>query len=121
MAKITDKQALTEFQAFINQRASSGVLLARTVTHMTLTDGVLTATFDPASIGMDQNIFDHINVFPNLAEFVGAPLMFKDDQGSRLRICVTRVDTVPADGTSLGSATAAELYRAGTGEDLPTS
>ena len=121
MKKITVKQALAEFQDFIDQRASSGVLLAKTVTSLTLTDNVLTATFNSESIGMDQATFDHINVFPNLAKFVGTPLMFKDDQGSRLRTCVTRVDTVSADGTSLGSATAAELYRAGTGEDLPTS
>mgnify|MGYP001644203970 CR=1 FL=1 len=108
-------------QAFIDQRASSGVVLAKTITSLTLADGVLTATFDPAAAGMDQATFDTVNAFPNLAKFVGTPMMSKDDQGARLRTRITRVDTVSADGRSLGSATAAELYRAGTGEDLPAS
>lgn len=119
--EITDEQALAEVQAFIDQRASSGVVLAKTVTSLTLADGVLTATFDPAAAGMDQATFDRLNAFPNLAKFVGTPMMAKDDQGARLRTRITRVDTVSADGRSLGSATAAELYRAGTGEDLPAS
>lgn len=119
--EITDEQALAEVQAFIDQRASSGVVLAKTVTNLTLADGVLTATFDPAAAGMDQATFDTVNAFPNLAKFVGTPMMSKDDQAARLRSRITRVDTVSADGRSLGSATAAELYRAGTGEDLPAS
>ena len=119
--EITDEQALAEVQAFIDQRASSGVVLAKTITSLTLADGVLTATFDPAAAGMDQATFDTVNAFPNLAKFVGTPMMSKDDQGARLRTRITRVDTVSADGRSLGSATAAELYRAGTGEDLPAS
>lgn len=119
--EITDEQALAEVQAFIDQRASSGIVLAKTVTSLTLADGVLTATFDPAAAGMDQATFDRLNAFPNLAKFVGTPMMSKDDQGARLRSRITRVDTVSADGRSLGSATAAELYRAGTGEDLPAS
>ena len=118
MKKITVKQALAEFQDFIDQRASSGVLLAKTVTSLTLTDNVLTATFNPESIGMDQATFDAINAFPNLAKFIGSPMSFSDEQGDRLRTRVTRVDTVMADGTPAGSMTAAELYKVGTGKDL---
>ena len=118
---ITDEQARAELQAFIDGRAAAGVAIAKTVTDLTVTDGVVTATFDPAAAGMDQATFDAVNAFPNLAKFVGAPMESDDEQGNRLRTRVTRVDTVSADGKSLGSMTAAELYRVGTGKDLPSS
>ena len=118
---ITDEQARAEFQAFIDERAAAGVAIAKTVTDLTVKDGIVTATFDPAAAGMDQTTFDAVNAFPNLAKFVGSPMESDNEQGNRLRTRVTRVDTVSADGKSLGSMTAAELYRAGTGKDLPSS
>lgn len=121
VAAITDEEACAEFQAFVDERAAAGVVIAKTVTSITCADGVVTAVFDPASIGMDQAAFDAINAFPNLAKFIGSPMSFSDEQGDRLRTRVTRVDTVMADGTPAGSMTAAELYKVGTGKDLPSS
>lgn len=118
VAAITDEEACAEFQAFVDERAAAGVVIAKTVTSITCADGVVTAVFDPASIGMDQAAFDAINAFPNLAKFIGSPMSFSDEQGDRLRTRVTRVDTVMADGTPAGSMTAAELYKVGTGKDL---
>lgn len=118
VAAITDEEACAEFQAFVNERAAAGVVIAKTVTSITCADGVVTAVFDPASTGMDQAAFDTINAFPNLAKFIGTPMSFSDEQGDRLRTRVTRVDTVMADGTPAGSMTAAELYKVGTGKDL---
>ena len=118
VAAITDEEACAEFQAFVDERAAAGVVIAKTVTSITCADGVVTAVFDPASTGMDQATFDAINAFPNLAKFIGSPMSFSDEQGDRLRTRVTRVDTVMADGTPAGSMTAAELYKVGTGKDL---
>jgi len=118
VAAITDEEACAEFQAFVDERAAAGVMIAKTVTSITCADGVVTAVFDPASTGMDQATFDTINAFPNLAKFIGSPMSFSDEQGDRLRTRVTRVDTVMADGTPAGSMTAAELYKVGTGKDL---
>ena len=118
VAAITDEEACAEFQAFVDERAAAGVMIAKTVTSITCADGVVTAVFDPASTGMDQATFDAINAFPNLAKFIGSPMSFSDEQGDRLRTRVTRVDTVMADGTPAGSMTAAELYKVGTGKDL---
>lgn len=118
VAAITDEEACAEFQAFVDERAAAGVMIAKTVTSITCADGVVTAVFDPASTGMDQATFDTINAFPNLAKFIGTPMSFSDEQGDRLRTRVTRVDTVMADGTPAGSMTAAELYKVGTGKDL---
>lgn len=118
VAAITDEEACAEFQAFVDERAAAGVVIAKTVTSITCADGVVTAVFDPASTGMDQAAFDAINAFPNLAKFIGTPMSFSDEQGDRLRTRVTRVDTVMADGTPAGSMTAAELYKVGTGKDL---
>lgn len=118
VAAITDEEACAEFQAFVDERAAAGVMIAKTVTSITCADGVVTAVFDPASTGMDQATFDTINAFPNLAKFIGSPMSFSDEQGDRLRTRVTRVDTIMADGTPAGSMTAAELYKVGTGKDL---
>ena len=116
---ISDAEAQAEFQAYIDERAAAGVMVAKAVTSVTVTDGIVTATFDPAAAGLPQAVFNDLNPFPNLAEFVGSPMAFADEQGDRLRTRVTRVDTVNVDGTPLGSSTAAELYYGGTGQELP--
>lgn len=117
-AEISDDQVRAEFQEFVNERANSGVMIAKAITSVTFSDGVVSVVFDPESIGMDRETFDYINAFPNLAKFIGTPMAFKDDQGNRLRTRVERIDTFDAAGNSLGSATKAEIYEMGTGEKL---
>ena len=115
---ISDEATCAEIQAYVDERAAAGVVIAQTVTSITCADGVVTAIFDPGSISMDQETFDYLNAFSNLADFIGNPLAFDNDQGQRLRTRVTRVDTVMANGSSAGSMTAAEIYKNGTGKDL---
>jgi len=117
-ASVTDAEVVAAFQAYIDERAGAGVVIAKAVTDVSFTNRVVRVTFDPAAAGIDQATFDTINPFDNLAEFAGDPIMFDNDQGNRLRPAIDAVETVRADGTPLGTMTTAELYKAGTGEDL---
>jgi hypothetical protein len=105
----TDAQAKEAFESFINERVNSGVLLAKSVTSVTVNGGVVTVTLDPDPVVLDTSPFD------NLAKLFGIPVAFNDDDGVWLRKTVQRVDVVDADGKSLGSMTAAELNKMGAG------
>lgn len=105
----TDAQVKEAFESFINERANSGVLLAKSVTSVTVTDGMVTVTVDPDPVVLETSPFDH------LAKLFGVPVAFNDDQGVWLRKTVQRVDVVDAEGNSLGSMTAADLNKMGTG------
>jgi hypothetical protein len=108
-AAVTDAEVVDAFRTFLDQRAASGVLIARAVTDLSFSHRVLRATFDPAAAGLDQATFDRINPFENLADFVSSPLAFNTDLGIRLRPAIDTVETVRADGTPLGSRTTAEI------------
>lgn len=116
---ISEEEAVAEFQAFVDDRKAHNVSIANAITGITISNGVVSVAFDPASAGVDQETFDAINPFPNLAEFVGTPMTFADEQGNRLRTVVKEVHATDASGNVIGTATAAELYKIGTGEDLP--
>lgn len=118
-APISEEEAVAEFQAFVDERKAHDVVIAKTITGVTISDGVVSVAFDPASAGIDQATFDSINPFPNLAEFVGTPMCFANEQGDRLRTVVKEVHATDAAGNIIGTATAAELYKIGTGDDLP--
>lgn len=105
----TNAQVKDAFEAFINERANSGVMLAQSVTDVTVSDGVVTVTLDADPVVLDLSPFD------NQAELFGVPVAFNDDDGVWLRKTVQRVDVVDADGNSLGSMTAAELNKMGAG------
>jgi hypothetical protein len=105
----TDAQAKEAFESFINERVNSGVLLAKSVTSVTVNGGVVTVTLDPDPVVLDTSPFD------NLAKLFGIPVAFNDDDGVWLRKKVQRVDVIDADGKSLGSMTAAELNKMGAG------
>lgn len=105
----TNAQVKEAFESFINERASSGVMLAQSVTDVTVSDGVVTVTLDADPVVLDLSPFD------NQAELFGVPVAFNDDDGVWLRKTVQRVDVVDADGNSLGSMTAAELNKMGAG------
>ncbi|MCV7078464.1 hypothetical protein [Mycobacterium szulgai] len=105
----TGAQVKAAFEAFINERANSGVMLAQSVTSVTVTGGVVTVALNPDPVVLD------LSPFKNLAELFGVPVAFNDDEGVWLRQTVQRVDVVDAAGKSLGSMTAAELNKMGAG------
>lgn len=104
----TNAEVVEAFETWINERASSGVMLAQSVTSVTMADGVLTVTVDPGPVVLELSPFD------NHAELFGTPAAFDDEQGVWLRRSVQRVDVVDASGRSLGSMTATELNRRAT-------
>jgi ABC-type Fe3+-citrate transport system substrate-binding protein len=103
----TDAQVKEAFESFINGRANSGVMLAQSVTSVTVTGGVVTVTVDAKPVVLELSPFD------NLAKLFGTPVAFNDDDGVWLRQTVQRVDVADANGKSLGSMTAAELNKMG--------
>lgn len=105
----TDAQVKDAFQSYINEWANSGVMLAQSVTSVTVTGGVVTVTVDAKPIVLELSPFD------NLAKLFGTPIAFNDDEGVWLRRTVQRVDVVDAAGKSLGSMTAEELNKMGAG------
>lgn len=105
----TDAQVKDAFQSYINERANSGVMLAQSVTSVTVSGGVVTVTVDAKPVVLELSPFD------NLAKLFGTPVAFNDDEGVWLRQTVQRVDVVDAAGNSLGSMTAAELNKMGAG------
>lgn len=105
----TDAQVKSAFESYINERASSGVMLAKSVTSVTVTGGVVTVTVDAKPVVLELSPFD------NLAKLFGTPVAFNDEDGVWLRETVQRVDVVDANGKSLGSMTASELNKMGAG------
>lgn len=105
----TDAQVKQAFEAFITERANSGVMLAQSVTSVTVTNGVVTVVVDAEPVVLETSPFD------NLAKLFGTPVAFNDDEGVWLRKTVQRVDVVDASGNALGSMTAAELNKMGAG------
>lgn len=107
--QVTDEEVLDAFKSFFDERASSGVVLAKSVSSITFLDGVLRVTFDPATAGIGQDLFDTANVFPNLANFVATPIAFNDEIGNRIRPVVDSIETVHADGSPLGTFSRADI------------
>jgi hypothetical protein len=105
----TDAQVKDVFEAFINERASRGVVLAKSVTSVTVAAGVVTIALNAPPAVIEQSPFD------NQAKLFGTPVAFNDDQGVWLRQTVQRVEVVDAAGKSLGSMTATELNKMGAG------
>lgn len=105
----TDAEVVQAFQAYIKERADAGVMMAQAVTSVTASGGVVTITLDAPPALLELSPFD------NEAEWLGTPAAFNNNEGIWLRKKVQRVDVVNADGTSLGSMTAAELNKGATG------
>jgi hypothetical protein len=99
------------FQTYFAERAAAGVVIAKAVAKVTYTNRVVTVTFDPAAAGINQATFDSINPFENLAKFAASPIAFSDDIGNRLRPAIDRLETIRADGKSLGTYTAADILK----------
>ncbi len=105
----TDAEVAQAFQAYIDERAGSGVMLAQAVTSVKSANGVVTVTLDADPVVLESSPFD------NLAAFFGSPAAFNNDEGVWLRQSVQRVDVIDAAGQPLGSMTAAELNQRATG------
>ena len=110
-AAVPDAEVVAAFQTFLTARAAAGVVIAKAVTKVTYTNRVVTVTFDPAAAGISQATFDSINPYDNLARFVASPICFNDDLGNRISQAIDRLETVRADGKSLGAYTAAEILK----------
>lgn len=105
----TNEEVKQAFQAYVDERADSGVMLAQAVTDITVADGVVTVHMDPEPVVLE------LSPFGNLAELFGTPAAFNDDEGIWLRQTVNRVDVVDANGNSLGSMTTEALNKKAAG------
>ncbi len=105
----TDSQIIEAFQAFVTERATGGVMLAKAVSEVRFDSGRVTVALDPARSGAEYWALIETSPFDNLADLFGQPVIFNDDLGVWLRGRVTDVVVVDVDGRPLGSRTAAEL------------
>lgn len=111
---VTPEQAVARVQAFIDERAASGVLMAEAFTDLELIEGVLTAAWSEAAIGeRKSDILLEINPFENLAEWLSTPMSFNNEAGRQIRQNVHTVSVLGPSG--VGSLSTRELYRRATG------
>lgn len=114
----THDEVVEAFSAFLAERSAAGVLLAK-ATRVAFADGVVTVEFNPAAVVPDPDALMRLSPYENHAQFAGMPIVFRNEEGRWLRQVVDRVSTRLVDGTDLGSLSKAELYKIGTGQDLP--
>lgn len=100
---VSDVEVVTTFRDYFAQRAAAGVVIAKTVSDVSFSDGVLRVTFDPARVNLTQGQFNGINPFPNLASFAATPVAFNDATGNRIRPVVDSIVTTGNDGSPLGT------------------
>lgn len=112
----TDAEVLEAFNSYVHERADAGVLFAKAVTSLMFDGTTLLATFDPAAAGAEEDAFLAANPFDSLAEFIGTPVAFADDDGRRLRRRVVTIRAALENGRDLGSVPVTSVYRAGTGQ-----
>lgn len=113
---VTEDEVVAAFWDFIHERREAGVLAAQAVSSIDYVGRSVHVTFDPPAIGLSNELFLSVNPFSNYAEFVGVPITLNDAVGVRIRPMIDRVETVFADGTSLGALTATELHQMGVAE-----
>lgn len=111
-------EVIAAFSAFLAERASAGVAAAKAVSSVRMDSRTLTVEFDHEVAGFGREALVDALPFENWAEFVGVPIAFDNSEGNRLRSAVESVATRLADGQDMGSLTAAELFKKGTGRDL---
>ncbi len=118
MSGPTDAEVVEAFQRFLEERAQAGVAIARAVSSVSFASGEVIVVFDASVPGYEEWALRETAAFDNWADFAGAPIAFSNPEGDRLRLAVSRVTTFMDDGKPLGSRSAAELYKQGTGTDL---
>lgn len=112
---ITAEQAVEAVQAFIDERAASGVMIADAFTELGIVDGVLTATWSEAAIGKEKSdILLESNPYDDLAEWLGTPLSFDNEEGRQIRQHVRSVSVIGPFG--VGAKSVSELYERATGK-----
>ena len=107
---MAEQEALAVVEAYIDERAASGVMFAQAVTKTSVSQGVITAVFDPSAVGWDRETFESLSPFDNLAEFVGLELCWATPEAAAHREVISEVRTQYPDGESLGSRTTDELH-----------
>ncbi len=107
--EVTEQEVVDVFWAFFRERAESGVMVGKAVTDVDFSDGIVTVIFTPAAAGVDQQTFDALNAFDNLAYFASTPVAFNDEVGNRLRPVINAIETVRFDGEPLGTISRAEI------------
>lgn len=112
----SEEEVIAAIEGYLKERADSGVMIAQAVQDVSMSDRVVTVTFDFASTQADAAVLRETNPWENLAEFAGIELIWATEEARYLRTGVDRVDTVEVSGESLGSRTVAELYEMNTGE-----
>lgn len=110
-----DREVIEAFERYLDERSTSGVLFAKAVISISFDGTTIMAVFDPPSVGASTDAFLAVNPFDTLAEFVGTPIAFADEEGRRLRSRVEKVHVALADGKDIGTMTVSELYRKGAG------
>jgi hypothetical protein len=111
---ITAEQAVALVEAFIDERAASGVQMADAFTDLELVDGVLTATWREGAIGKEKSdVLLELNPFENLAIWLGTPLSFNNEEGRQIRQHVHTVSVIGPFG--VGSISVRDLYERATG------
>lgn len=111
----SDDEVLEAFNLYVRERARAGVLYAEAVSSLMFDGSTLLATFNPAAAGAEEDTFLAVNPFDSLAEFIGTPVAFADDEGQRFRRRVSTISAALRSGRDLGSVPVSSLYRAGTG------
>lgn len=107
---VSDAELVSAFQTYFDERATAGVVLAKTVSEITYADRVVQITFDPATGSISRDTFDFaISSWPNLGSFAATPVAFNDAIGNRLRPYIESIVTVESDGTPLGTFSAADI------------
>jgi hypothetical protein len=113
----TDDEVLRAFNSYVSEQADAGVLFAKAVSSLMFDGSNLMATFDPSSVGADEDAFLAASPFNTLAEFMGTPVAFADAEGQRLRRRVATISATLRSGRDLGTVSVSSVYRAGTGSD----
>lgn len=111
-----DQEVLDSFAEFIQERKKAGNLYAESVVSLLFDGSTILATFDPPRSGIKTSALLGVSPLQTLAEFIGIPVTFADEQGIRLRKRVQNVHVSLVDGQDLGSMDVAELYKIGTGQ-----
>jgi hypothetical protein len=109
VAQVTDAEVVATFQSYLADRAANNVMYGKAVSKVTFENRVLRVTFDPAAAGVDQVTFDDLAAHFNFPSFVASPIAFNNDVGNRLRPAIDLIETLEADGTSLGTIDAAGI------------
>ncbi len=112
---VTADEAVGLVAAFLQERTEAGVMMAPALAELRFDDGVLTSVWNVDAIGQAKSdVLLEVNPFENLAQFLGSPMSFDNEEGRQIRQHVKAISVIGPFG--VGTLTSAELYERGTGE-----